>query len=495
MSAVRPDPDALLARVQREEAKAKRGKLKVFFGATAGVGKTYAMLEDARALKARGVDVVVGYVEPHGRAETEALLEGLERLPHRHVAYRGAALRDFDLDAALARKPRILLVDELAHSNPLEGEPRPRHAKRWQDVEELLEAGITVHTTVNVQHVESLNDIVAGITGVRMQETVPDSVFERADEVVMIDTPPDVLLERLQAGKVYIPEQARNAIENFFRKGNLIALRELALRTTVDAVGRGAQRQLAQRDEVALAEEILDRVARLLGDVHLARLQPLEQHVGRRVDHHHLVCALEYAVGDGFLHAHAGDPGDDVVQALDVLHVDRGVDGDAGLEQLLDVLPALGMPRPRLALEGVAVRELVDEQDLRLARERGVEVEVAQRGAAVSDVPVRQPLESLEQRLGLGAAVRLDVADDDVHASRLERARVFQHGVGLADARGRPEEHLQLAALRLRFLALHPGEQGIGVRAHGAHAATLVPFGPLLMRTAPQIVQCRGSNL
>jgi len=236
MSAVRPDPDALLARVQREEAKAKRGKLKVFFGATAGVGKTYAMLEDARALKARGVDVVVGYVEPHGRAETEALLEGLERLPYRHIAYRGAALRDFDLDAALARKPQILLVDELAHSNPLEGEPRPRHAKRWQDVEELLEAGITVHTTVNVQHVESLNDIVAGITGVRMQETVPDSVFERADEVVMIDTPPDVLLERLQAGKVYIPEQARNAIENFFRKGNLIALRELALRTTADRV-------------------------------------------------------------------------------------------------------------------------------------------------------------------------------------------------------------------------------------------------------------------
>src|SRR5438552_265543 len=236
MSAVRPDPDALLARVQREEAKARRGKLKVFFGATAGVGKTYAMLEDARALKARGVDVVVGYVEPHGRAETEALLEGLERLPYRQVAHRGAALRDFDLDAALARKPRTLLVDELAHSNPLEGEPRPRHAKRWQDVEELLEAGIAVHTTVNVQHVESLNDIVAGITGVRMQETVPDSVFERADEVVMIDTPPDVLLERLQAGKVYIPEQARNAIENFFRKGNLIALRELALRTTADRV-------------------------------------------------------------------------------------------------------------------------------------------------------------------------------------------------------------------------------------------------------------------
>jgi two-component system sensor histidine kinase KdpD len=236
MAAVRPDPDALLARVQREEEKAKRGKLKIFFGATAGVGKTYAMLEDARNLNRKGADVVVGYVEPHGRAETEALLEGLEHLPYLQISYRGRVLRDFDLDSGLARKPEILLVDELAHSNPIEGEPRPRHAKRWQDIEELLQAGISVHTTVNVQHIESLNDVVAGITGVRMQETVPDAVFEKADEVVMIDTPPDELLERLKAGKVYIPEQARNAIENFFRKGNLIALREMALRTTADRV-------------------------------------------------------------------------------------------------------------------------------------------------------------------------------------------------------------------------------------------------------------------
>ncbi len=236
MAAARPDPDALLAKVQEEEAKARRGKLTVFFGATAGVGKTFSMLEDARARKAKGIDVVVGYVEPHGRAETEALLQGLERLPYLEVTYKDRKLRDFDLDAALARKPQVLLVDELAHSNPLEGEPRPRHANRWQDIEELLDAGIDVCTTVNVQHVESLNDIVAGITGVRMQETVPDAVFEKADEVVLVDTPPDELLERLKAGKVYIPEQARNAIENFFRKGNLIALRELALRTTADRV-------------------------------------------------------------------------------------------------------------------------------------------------------------------------------------------------------------------------------------------------------------------
>jgi two-component system sensor histidine kinase KdpD len=232
----RPDPDALLARVQREEAKAKRGKLRIFFGATAGVGKTFAMLQEARRLKAQGMDVVVGYVEPHGRAETEALLEGLERLPYLSIQYRGATLRDFDLNAALARKPQLLLVDELAHSNPVEGEPRPRHAKRWQDVEELLAAGTDVYSTVNVQHVESLNDIVAGITGVRMQETVPDSVFESADEVELIDLPPDELLERLHAGKVYVPEQVRHAIDNFFRKGNLIALRELALRTTADRV-------------------------------------------------------------------------------------------------------------------------------------------------------------------------------------------------------------------------------------------------------------------
>lgn len=241
MASARPDPDALLALVQREGAKAKRGKLTIFFGATAGVGKTYAMLEAARMRKAEGVDVIVGYVEPHGRVETETLLEGLERLPFLEIDYRARKLHDFNLDAALTRKPQLLLVDELAHSNLIEGEPRPRHAKRWQDVEELVAAGIDVYTTVNVQHVESLNDVVAGITGVRMQETVPDAVFEKADEIVLIDIPPDELIERLRAGKVYIPEQARNAIENFFRKGNLIALRELALRTAAERVDQAME--------------------------------------------------------------------------------------------------------------------------------------------------------------------------------------------------------------------------------------------------------------
>jgi two-component system sensor histidine kinase KdpD len=169
MSEVRPDPDELLAHVQAEEARAKRGRLRIFFGACAGVGKTYAMLEAARSLRSGGTDVVVGYIEPHGRVETERLLEGLERLPSLPIRYRGIVRQEFDLDAALVRRPAILLVDELAHSNIVGGEPAPRHPKRWQDVEELLDSGITVWTTVNVQHLESLNDLVAQITSVRQR--------------------------------------------------------------------------------------------------------------------------------------------------------------------------------------------------------------------------------------------------------------------------------------------------------------------------------------
>jgi two-component system sensor histidine kinase KdpD len=232
MSEPRPDPDALLARVKEEEARERRGKLKVFFGAAAGVGKTYAMLEAAREAKADGKDVVVGYVETHGRAETDALLEGLEVVPPLQVPYLGVTLREMDLDAVLARRPGIAVVDELAHTNA----PGSRHAKRWQDVMELLDAGIDVYTTVNVQHVESLNDVVAKVTGVVVRETVPDSVIEQADEVELIDLPPDDLLERLREGKVYVPAQAEEAVRSFFRKGNLIALREMALRRTADRV-------------------------------------------------------------------------------------------------------------------------------------------------------------------------------------------------------------------------------------------------------------------
>ncbi|HJV93112.1 MAG TPA: two-component system sensor histidine kinase KdpD, partial [Azonexus sp.] len=232
MSDQRPDPDQLLSRLNEEAAKARRGKLKIFFGASAGVGKTYAMLGAARQQLLAGVDVVIGIVETHGRMETEVMADGLECLLLRDIPYRDRVLKEFDLDGALARKPALILMDELAHSNVAGS----RHAKRWQDIDELLAAGIDVYSTVNVQHLESLNDVVSGITGIRVWETVPDKVFDAADEVVLVDLPPDELLQRLQAGKVYLPNQAERAIRNFFRKGNLIALRELALRRTADRV-------------------------------------------------------------------------------------------------------------------------------------------------------------------------------------------------------------------------------------------------------------------
>ena len=230
--AARPDPDVLLAVAAREDAR--RGRLKIFFGAAPGVGKTYSMLEAARRARAEGVEVVVGLVETHGRGETAALLEGLEQLPRRRHDHRGKQIEEFDLDAALARRPELLLVDELAHTNA----PGARHTKRWQDVLELLDAGVHVHTTLNVQHLESLNDVVAQITWVRVRETVPDAVFERADDVELVDLPPDALLGRLREGKVYLPDQARHAAAAFFRKGNLLALRELALRRMAQRVDR-----------------------------------------------------------------------------------------------------------------------------------------------------------------------------------------------------------------------------------------------------------------
>ncbi len=228
----RPDPDQLLQRAREEEERKHEGQLKIFFGAAPGVGKTYAMLEAARQKKREGVDIVVGLVETHGRKETEALLEGLEVMPRRNIEYRGAILREFDLDSALRRNPPIILVDELAHTNT----PGSRHKKRWQDIYELLGAGISVYTTVNVQHLESLNDVVTQITGINVRETIPDSLLDRADEIELIDLPPDDLLQRLKEGKVYMPELAAAAVENFFRKGNLIALRELSLRRTADRV-------------------------------------------------------------------------------------------------------------------------------------------------------------------------------------------------------------------------------------------------------------------
>jgi len=228
----RPDPDELLARIQSEEENAKHGKLKIFLGYVAGVGKTYAMLEAAHQRHDEGVDVVIGYAETHGRKETEALIAGLELIPRREVDYRGTHLTEMDIDAVIARRPQLVLVDELAHTNV----PGSRHPKRYQDVEEILSAGIDVYSTVNIQHLESLSDVVQQITGVVVREKIPDRLVDEADEIELIDLPTDELLKRLRDGKVYISDQAMRALEKFFRKGNLTALRELSLRRAADRV-------------------------------------------------------------------------------------------------------------------------------------------------------------------------------------------------------------------------------------------------------------------
>jgi two-component system sensor histidine kinase KdpD len=266
----RPDPDALLAHVQEQERRALRGKLRIYFGASAGVGKTYAMLNAARKLVGEKIDVVVGVVETHGRAETEAQLEGLTLLPLKQIEYRDKAVTEFDIDAALERRPALILIDELAHTNA----PGSRHPKRWQDVEELLASGIDVFTTVNVQHLESLNDVVGGITGVRVAETLPDTVFDHAEEVVLVDVPADELLARLKAGKVYGLPQAERASRNFFRKGNLIALRELALRRTADRIGDDVQAYRIEKSISAVWKTdtaLLALIGPLAGSDHIVR--------------------------------------------------------------------------------------------------------------------------------------------------------------------------------------------------------------------------------
>ncbi|MDD1621974.1 MAG: sensor histidine kinase KdpD [Methylococcaceae bacterium] len=265
MNSERPDPDQLLARVKRDDARARRGRLKIFFGAAAGVGKTYAMLQAARERRSENLDVVAGLVETHGRKETETLLNGLEVLPPRQIDYKGTTLREFDIDAALKRHPAIILVDELAHTNA----PGSRHPKRWQDIHELLEAGIDVYTTLNVQHLESLNDDIGEIAGIRVWETVPDTVFEDADEIELVDLPPDELLLRLREGKIYLPQQAQHAIQHFFRKGNLIALRELALRQTASRVDA---QMLDYRDDHAIREvwQVSERILVCIGPNPLA---------------------------------------------------------------------------------------------------------------------------------------------------------------------------------------------------------------------------------
>src|SRR5580704_15905532 len=229
---LRPNPDALLAEIQREEESAKRGQLKIFFGMSPGVGKTYAMLEAARVQMTEGADIVIGVVETHGRRETEALLEGLPVIPRKKIDYRGVTLQEMDIDAILARRPTLVLVDELAHTNA----PGSRHPKRYQDALELLDAGINVYATLNVQHLESRLDVVQQISGVVVREAVPDSVLDQADEIELIDVTPDQLRKRMAEGKVYMGERAATASENFFREETLTALREMALRTTAEHV-------------------------------------------------------------------------------------------------------------------------------------------------------------------------------------------------------------------------------------------------------------------
>ena len=224
----RPSPEALLEQAARET----RGRLKVFLGAAPGVGKTFEMLQTAQGKRREGLDVVIGVVETHGRKETEALLAGLEIIQRRHIEYKGRVLDEMDLDAIVARRPQLVLVDELAHTNA----PGSRHPKRYLDVEELLANRIDVYTTVNVQHIESLNDVVAQITRVRIRETVPDTIFDRADAIELVDLTPDDLIRRLKEGKVYVPKQAERALAHYFSPGNLTALRELALRRTAERV-------------------------------------------------------------------------------------------------------------------------------------------------------------------------------------------------------------------------------------------------------------------
>ena len=222
----RPDPEALLEKMRREEERETRGRLRIYLGAAPGVGKTYAMLQEGQRRAKRGTDVVVGFVETYGRPLTLEAVEGLEIIPRRKVEYQGVVLEEMDTDAVIARKPHVALVDELAHTNA----PGSRHEKRWQDVYDLLNAGITVISTLNIQHLESLNDVVAGITGIKVRETVPDKVVDEADEVEVVDISPQALRSRMRHGNIYPAEQAHRALEGFFREGNLAALRELVLK-------------------------------------------------------------------------------------------------------------------------------------------------------------------------------------------------------------------------------------------------------------------------
>ena len=267
----RPNPDELLARIQETEGSHSRAELKIFFGMSAGVGKTYAMLQEAHAAKAQDIDIVLGVIETHSRSETEALVSGLESIPLRPVKYRGVLLEELDLDALIARRPAIAVIDELAHANA----PLSRHVKRWQDVLELLDRGISVWTAINVQHMESYADVVEDLTGVRIRERVPDTVFDRADEVRLIDVAPEDLIRRLEEGSIYTGESTQAAIQNFFKPRNLGALREIALRfaarTASHRLSAYARAESGSSSQASLGERILVAVGPAPGSAYLAR--------------------------------------------------------------------------------------------------------------------------------------------------------------------------------------------------------------------------------
>lgn len=376
--------DALLAEMPREG----RGRLKVFLGAAPGVGKTFAMLQAAQAQQRQGIDLRVGVVETHGRAETEAMLTGLPQQPLRHLEYRGVALAEMDLDGLLANPPKLVLVDELAHSNA----PGSRHAKRWQDVQELLDAGIDVYTTVNVQHLEALNDQVRDITGVQVRETLPDWVLQEADEILLIDLPPRELLERLREGKVYVPEQARAAIDAFFSQTNLTALRELAMQTAAARVDADLNRRYRQQGQEA--PSVRGRL--LLGIEGDAQAERLVRHASRVAERRHLPWS--------------------------VVHVDTGAERD---EERLGNLQAAQQLAERLGGEVVLLRgSSVADTLIEHARERRASLILVGRSRRRLRRRWRFGRGLAERLLSLGEGLEISVLDTEAErAQGSSRAR------------------------------------------------------------------------
>ena len=396
----RPSPDALLELA----AKEKRGKLKIFIGAAPGVGKTYAMLSGAQRLKGEGKDVVIGVVETHGRAETAALLSDLEVLPRKTMTYRGHALLEFDLDAALARKPQLIVVDELAHTNA----PESRHPKRYQDVEELLDAGINVWTALNIQHIESLSDVVATITGVKVRELVPDTVVEEAADVVMVDITPDELIQRLKEGKVYLPDNARRAADNFLQAGNLTALRELALRRTAERVDDQMVDYLRQH-AIEGPWPTVDRILVCVGS------DDFSERVVRQT------ARIAGALNATWVAVHASRPGEGALDADKMKRVDSNLALAARLGAEVSRLNASDLPTEvlRFATEENITQIVMGRSRTGFLKRflgRSLSDEIMRRAHGVSvhiitdEQPVSRPIRLRRPRIELGGALAATVA-------------------------------------------------------------------------------------